>query len=256
MKRKSLLRALPTPSIADPAASSRYHFLNRFMDVKTGFFYLFSFALLFAAFRVITARNPVHAVLYLMLAFSQAAALWLLLRAEFLAIVLVLVYLGAVMVLFLFVVMMLDINVDVIRRGFWKNFPLAALIGALIALEMAAVVLGGFRSSSEIAMPLGTQINAAGAVDATIAVSNSKLLGILLYTQYLYPLEIAAVILLVAMIAAIALTLRERKDTKQIDPSVQVRVKPQDRLRVLKMSSVSPAKTAAAPAAAIEEPRR
>ena len=208
------------------------------MDIKTGFFYLFSCALLFAAFRVITARNPVHAVLYLMLAFSQAAALWLLLRAEFLAIVLVLVYLGAVMVLFLFVVMMLDINLDVIRRGFWKNFPLAAFIGALIALEMTAVVLGGYGSGVEPGVPV-----AAETGGAVLALSNSKLLGTLLYTQYLYPLEIAAVILLVAMIAAIALTLRERKDTKQIDPSLQVRVRPQDRLRVLKMSAVTVVQT-------------
>lgn len=112
------------------------------MDAKTGFFYLFSVVLLFAAFRVITARNPVHAVLYLILAFSQAAAVWLLLKAEFLAIALVLVYLGAVMVLFLFVVMMLDIHIDTVRKGFWKHFPLAAFIGALIALEMAAVLMG------------------------------------------------------------------------------------------------------------------
>ena len=119
------------------------------MDAKTGFFYLFSVVLLFAAFRVITARNPVHAVLYLILAFSQAAAVWLLLKAEFLAIALVLVYLGAVMVLFLFVVMMLDIHIDTVRKGFWKHFPLAALIGAVIALEMAAVLMGGFRGMEE-----------------------------------------------------------------------------------------------------------
>lgn len=115
------------------------------MDVKTGLFYLFAAVLLFAAFRVITARNPVYAALYLVLAFFQASAIWLLLRAEFLAISLVLVYVGAVMVLFLFVVMMLDINVDGLRQGFWKHFPLAAGVGALIALEMAAVLMGGFR---------------------------------------------------------------------------------------------------------------
>src|SRR6218665_852438 len=114
------------------------------MDAKTGFFYLFSVVLLFAAFRVITARNPVHAVLYLILAFSQAAAVWLLLKAEFLAITLVLVYLGAVMV-----VMMLDMHIDSLRRGFWKHFPLAASVGALIALEMAAVLMGGFRATDE-----------------------------------------------------------------------------------------------------------
>ncbi len=115
------------------------------MDVKTGLFYLFAAVLLFAAFRVITSRNPVYAALYLVLAFFQASAIWLLLRAEFLAISLVLVYVGAVMVLFLFVVMMLDINVDSLREGFWKHFPLAAGVGALIALEMAAVLMGGFR---------------------------------------------------------------------------------------------------------------
>jgi len=117
------------------------------MDVKTGFFYLFSVVLLFSAFRVVTARNPVHAVLFLMLAFSQASAVWLLLNAEFLAITLVLVYLGAVMVLFLFVVMMLDINVDTLRQGFWKNFPLAATLGAVVAFEMTAVLMSGFRLS-------------------------------------------------------------------------------------------------------------
>ena len=117
------------------------------MDVQTGFFYLFSLVLLFAAFRVVTARNPVHAVLFLMLAFSQASGIWLLLKAEFLAIVLVLVYLGAVMVLFLFVVMMLDINIDSLRQGFWKHFPVALAVGALISLEMAVVLIGGFRSS-------------------------------------------------------------------------------------------------------------
>ena len=115
------------------------------MDIRTGFFYLFSALLLFAAFRVITARNPVYAALYLVLAFFQAAAVWMLLKAEFLAISLVLVYVGAVMVLFLFVVMMLDINVDSLRAGFWKHFPIAASIGVLIALEMAAVLLGGFQ---------------------------------------------------------------------------------------------------------------
>src|SRR5215210_3354266 len=119
------------------------------MDIRTGFFYLFSAVLLFAAFRVITARNPVYAALYLVLAFFQAAAVWILLKAEFLAISLVLVYVGAVMVLFLFVVMMLDINVDSLRAGFWKHFPLAGLVGAIIALEMAAVLMAGFRLGEE-----------------------------------------------------------------------------------------------------------
>ena len=203
------------------------------MDAKTGFFYLFSVVLLFAAFRVITARNPVHAVLHLILAFSQAAAIWLLLKAEFLAIVLVLVYLGAVMVLFLFVVMMLDIHIDTIRRGFWKHFPLAAFVGVLIALEMAAVVIGGFRGMDE-PKAAAVVLDAAGQV---VPYSNAKALGKLLYTEYLYPVEIAAVILLVAMVAAIALTLRQRKDTKAIDPSMQVRVRARDRLQVVKLTA-------------------
>jgi NADH-quinone oxidoreductase subunit J len=200
------------------------------MDAKTGFFYLFSVVLLFAAFRVITARNPVHAVLYLMLAFSQASAVWLLLKAEFLAITLVLVYLGAVMVLFLFVVMMLDIDVDAMRKGFWKHFPLAAVMGAVVALEMAAVLLGGFRLSE-------APITAAMADSAAkgIQYSNAQEIGQLLYTQYLYPVEIAAVILLVAMIAAIALTLRQRKDSKFVDAADQVRVKSRDRMQLVKM---------------------
>ena len=125
------------------------------MDVKTGFFYLFAALLLFAALRVITARNPVHAVLFLMLSFSQAAAIWLLLRAEFLAITLVLVYLGAVMVLFLFVVMMLDIKIDALRLSFWKHFPLAATPGAVVVLALAAVVMTGFRVSEEPVGSLG-----------------------------------------------------------------------------------------------------
>ena len=203
------------------------------MDAKTGFFYLFSVVLLFAAFRVITARNPVHAVLHLILAFSQAAAIWLLLKAEFLAIVLVLVYLGAVMVLFLFVVMMLDIHIDTIRKGFWKHFPLAAFVGALIALEMAAVVIGGFRGMDE-PKAAAVVLDAAGQV---VPYSNAKARVKLLYTEYLYPVEIAAVILLVAMVAAIALTLRQRKDTKAIDPSMQVRVRARDRLQVVKLTA-------------------
>ena len=212
------------------------------MDVKTGFFYLFSVVLLFSAFRVVTARNPVHAVLFLMLAFSQASAIWLLLNAEFLAIALVLVYLGAVMVLFLFVVMMLDINVDTLRQGFWKNFPLAATLGAVVAFEMTAVLMSGFRLS---------QAPVAAVAAGAAPVSNSKALGILLYTEYLMPIQIAAAILLVAMVAAIALTLRQRKDSKAINPSIQVRVRAADRLQVVKMAATQVA-PAPAPAAAEE----
>jgi len=222
------------------------------MDVKTAFFYLLSLVMLFAAFRVITARNPVYAVLYLMLAFSQASGLWLLLRAEFLAIALVLVYLGAVMVLFLFVVMMLDISIDTLRQGFWRHFPLALAIGAVISLEMAMVLFGGFRIDEAPAVP-ETVVNAAGQA---VQYSNTQALGTLLYTQYLYPVEIAAVILLVAMVAAIALTLRERKDSKKIDPSRQVHVRAPDRFEMVKLAPTQaappPAEPAAAPAAAEE----
>ena len=213
------------------------------MDAKTGLFYVFAALMLFAAFRVITARNPVHAALYLVLAFFQAAAIWILLKAEFLAITLVLVYVGAVMVLFLFVVMMLDINLDGVRQGFWKHFPLAGSVGALIALEMSYVLMGGFREP-----PKATN----AAVQMGAQVSNTKELGKVLYSEYVYPLEIAAIILLVAIIAAIALTLRARKDSKSQNPSEQVRVKRADRVTLVKMKSVMPeAVTQVAPA--IEE---
>ena len=213
------------------------------MDVQSALFYAFSAVLLFAAFRVITARNPVHAALFLVLAFFQASALWLMLKAEFLAITLVLVYVGAVMVLFLFVVMMLDINIDSMRKGFWKHFPLAAVMGAVIALEMAAVLMGGFRVTAPPA--------AAAASQAAAEYSNTKELGKVLYSQYLLPLQAAAALLLVAIVAAIALTLRERKDSKAIDASEQVRVKRGDRVQLLKVqpSAVAPEP----PAAAAEE---
>ena len=201
------------------------------MEIKSALFYLFSAVMLFAALRVITSRNPVHAALYLVLAFFQASGIWMLLKAEFLSITLVLVYVGAVMVLFLFVVMMIDINLDALKKDFWKHFPLAAFIGAVLALEVASVLMGGFRSS---------QI----AVDSAVSgapVSNTRDLGVLLYTEYLYPLEIAAVILLVAIVSAIALTMRERKDTKAQDPGEQVKVKAADRLRMVKIEPVQQA---------------
>jgi NADH-quinone oxidoreductase subunit J len=204
------------------------------MSVTTGLFYLFSSVLLFAAFRVITARNPVHAALFLVLTFFQAAMVWMLLKAEFLSITLVLVYVGAVMVLFLFVVMMMDINVENMRAGFWKNFPLAAIVGVVIALEMAAVLMGGFRVIDDPHSAVNTATEAVGY-------SNTKELGKLLYTQYLYPLEVAAAILLVAMIAAIALTLRARKDSKYVYAGDQVRVKSRDRMTVIKMNATQAA---------------
>jgi NADH-quinone oxidoreductase subunit J len=151
-----------------------------------------------------------------------------------------------VMVLFLFVVMMLDVNVDALRAGFWKHFPVAAVVGVVIALEMAAVLMGGFRIAEEPrAGAAAVQAAASGAAE----VSNTRELGKLLYSQYLYPLEIAAVLLLVAIVAAIALTLRQRKDTRQIDPSLQVRVRARDRLQVIKMPPVT-----AAPAAQVAQP--
>ena len=194
------------------------------MDINTALFYVFSGVLLFASFRVITARSPVYAALFLVLAFFNAACVWMLLRAEFLAIALVLVYVGAVMVLFLFVVMMLDVGSEELREGFWKHFPVAALVAVVIALEMAAVLLPGFRVT-----------DAPIADAAALKLGNTKMLGIEVYTRYLYPLQIAAVLLLVAIIAAIALTLRRRKDSKYQNPSDQVRVRAVDRMRVVKM---------------------
>lgn len=210
------------------------------MDVKAGLFYVFAALLLFAAFRVVTARNPVHAALYLVWSFVQAAMIWLLLSAEFLAMALVLVYVGAVMVLFLFVVMMLDINFDNIRQGFWRHLPFAGVIGAVIVLEMAAVLMG-IRQSEPKAMAVVQSLGGHA--------SNTRDLGILLYTEYIYPVQIAAVILLVAIIAAIALTLRERKDSKHIGVDAQVRVHAKDRLRVVQIGATQPAQPLADTAA-------
>ena len=204
------------------------------MSVTTGLFYLFSAILLAAAFRVITTRNPVHAVLYLVLTFFQASMIWMLLKAEFLSLTLVLVYVGAVMVLFLFVVMMLDVNLEEMRSGFWKNFPLAAVLGILIVVEMSVVLMGGFQVSDSPNI-------LAATVNTGIELSNSKALGKLLYTQYIYPLEVATAILLVGMIAAIALTLRQRKDSKAIDAAAQVRVRAKDRMTVVKLAATQPA---------------
>jgi NADH-quinone oxidoreductase subunit J len=194
------------------------------MNTSSVLFYVFSAVLLVAAFMVITAKNTVHAALYLVLAFFNASCIWMLLQAEFLAITLVLVYVGAVMVLFLFVVMMLDIDTQRIRDGFWTHFPLAAFVGVLIALEMALVMKGGFNLPYAKPMP-----------PEVLKMGNAKALGVEIYTQYLYPVQIAAVLLLVAIIAAIALTLRKRKDSRSQDPAQQVRAQKADRVRVLKM---------------------
>ena len=197
------------------------------MTFQTFIFYFFSAVLMFAALRVITSRNPVHAALFLVLAFFTSAGLWLQLQAEFLAIALVLVYVGAVMVLFLFVVMMLDINLARMRAGFWRYLPLGAVVALLLVAEMALILARGYfdleGAPAPESMPAGY--------------SNTKELGRLVYTEYVYAFEIAAVILLVAIVAAIALTLRRRKDTKYQDPSAQIKVRREDRVRIVPMRS-------------------
>ncbi|MDH4059658.1 MAG: NADH-quinone oxidoreductase subunit J [Betaproteobacteria bacterium] len=191
--------------------------------LETIVFYAFAAILLGAALRVITARNPVHAALALVLAFFTAAGIWLLLRAEFLAITLLLVYVGAVMVLFLFVVMMLDVNLERLREGFWKNLPMAVVVGGIMAFELVAML-----ASRHFGSATSTRVVPAGY-------SNTRELGRVLYTQYVYAFEIAAVILLVAIIAAIALTLRRRKDTKALDPALQLAARREERVRLVSM---------------------
>ena len=197
------------------------------MTFPAAMFYLFAGVLLFAAVRVITARNPVHAALFLVLAFFTSAGIWIQLQAEFLAIVLVLVYVGAVMVLFLFVVMMLDINIERIRIGFWRYLPVGAVVALLLVVEMGFMVSGYYFSSQGAPPP----------PPLPPGYSNTKELGRLIYTEYVYPFEIAAVILLVAIVAAIALTLRRRKHTKYQDPTRQINVRRGDRVRIVQMPS-------------------
>lgn len=210
------------------------------MTFETIIFYTFAAIMLFAAGRVITARNPVHSALFLVLAFFTAAAIWMLLQAEFLAITLVLVYVGAVMVLFLFVVMMLDINLDKLREGFWRlEYLIPALLIAVLLVVEAAAILSGTRFGIE---------QTGVPVDHPAGYSNTKELGRVLYTQYVYPFELAAVLLLVAIVAAIALTHRGRKSTKAQDPGKQVLVKRNDRVRLVKMAAEKP--VSEAPAAA------
>lgn len=201
------------------------YFGLRFQDIV---FYTLAAILLFAALRVITTRNPVLAALNLVLAFFTAAGIWLLLQAEFLAIVLVLVYVGAVMVLFLFVVMMLDINLDKLREGFWSALPVALPVGGLMAVEMVMIV--GVRNFGvdRVNLPPSFPDN----------YSNTAALGRVLYTDYLLPFELASVVLLVAIVAAITLTLRDRKESKSMDPAKQVLVKKADRIRIIKMAAV------------------
>ena len=190
---------------------------------ETFLFYLFAAVLLASGLRVITARNPVHGALFLVLSFFTAAGLWLLLGAEFLAIALVVVYVGAVMVLFLFVVMMLDINLERVREGFWRNLPLALVVAVIMLTEMVGVLANRIYGTAPEAVPAGY--------------SNTRALGRILYTDYAFAFETAAVILLVAIIAAISLTLRRRKDTRAQDPSRQVRARPEERVRLVSMSA-------------------
>ncbi|MEO8009296.1 MAG: NADH-quinone oxidoreductase subunit J [Betaproteobacteria bacterium] len=197
------------------------------MDFRAVTFHFFAAVMIFAALRVITARNPVHSALFLVLAFFTAAGLWMLLEAEFLAIVLVLVYVGAVMVLFLFVVMMLDINLDRLREGYWDYLVPALIVAGVMLAEMVLILYGHYFGLE------GSPQTAAHAADY----SNTRELGRLIYTDYVYPFEIAAVILLVAIVAAIALTLRHRKDTKYIDPAQQLKVRRKDRVRMVSMPS-------------------
>ena len=196
------------------------------MSFEKFLFYVFAALLLWAATMVITRKNPVHSALFLVLAFFNCAALWMLAEAEFLAIALVLVYVGAVMVLFLFVVMMLDINIAEMRAGFVRNAPVAILVAAVMAVELIMVV-----GSANFSLAKDTLI--AKPADY----SNTEELGLMLFTQHLYAFEVAAVILLVGMIAAISLTMRRREGTKYQNPSKQVTVKAADRLRVIKMDS-------------------
>jgi NADH-quinone oxidoreductase subunit J len=197
------------------------------MEFKVFIFYFLSLVLVTAAIRVVTSRNPVHAALFLVLSFFTAGSLWLLLRAEFLAIALILVYVGAVMVLFLFVVMMLDINLERLRQGFWANLVPGLIVAGLMLTEMVTV-LGARHFSADV-------IPAPPAVPG--GYSNTKELGRLIYTDYVFAFELASVILLVAIIAAIALTMRKRKDTKRTDPAEQVAVKRSDRIRLVSMKA-------------------
>ena len=207
------------------------------MEFTTFVFYFFAAVLVFAGLRVITARNPVHAALFLVLAFFSAGGVWMLLSAEFLAITLVLVYVGAVMVLFLFVVMMLDIDFARLRVGFWKYLPVGAVVGVLLVIEMGLVLMKAFGGKE---MPPAASAIVAGRDTPIPCDSNTCELGRVLYTEYVYPFELAALILLVAMVAAVTLTLRRRpgkRAEKHISPEEQVAVRHEDRMVLVKMAS-------------------
>ena len=194
------------------------------MTFELFIFYLFSGVTLFSAVAVVTVRNPIYSALFLILAFFSSAATWVLLEAEFLGVVLVLVYVGAVMVLFLFVIMMLDIQIDTLKEGFIRYLPVGVLVAVAVAAEMILVVNSEvFKVDIPAPIPLN--------------VDNTKALGEVLYTEYVFPFEVAAVILVVAIIAAIVLTMRRRKGVKKQDPSKQVRTRREDRIRMVKMKA-------------------
>ena len=194
------------------------------MEFKTFVFYFLSAFLVYSALRVVTLRNPVHAALHLVLAFFSASGVWILLQAEFLAIALILVYVGAVMVLFLFVVMLLDINLDRLREGFWSYLPMGSIVALIMVAEMGLVLGGSYLNWFESDVP-----------QAAAGQSNVQAVGRLLFTNYVYPFELASVILLVGIVAAVSLTLRGKRKSKSVSPSQQVFVKSLDRVRVLKM---------------------
>jgi NADH-quinone oxidoreductase subunit J len=214
------------------------------MEFTTVLFYIFALLLTVSGLKVITSRNPVASALFLVLAFFNAAAIWMLLQAEFLAILLVLVYVGAVMVLFLFVVMMLDINLDVLRRDFRRFVPMATIVGAIIVIETALILWHGYGATVQPVRD--TTAAVAGAADW----SNTRLIGKIIYTDYIFAFEVAGLVLLVAIIAAIALTTRHAKDSKRQKISDQVQVRASDRVRVVKMASEKTVATEAAEAAA------
>src|ERR1700754_1972613 len=217
------------------------------MEFTTVLFYIFALLLTVSALKVITSRNPVSSALFLVLAFFNAAAIWMLLQAEFLAILLVLVYVGAVMVLFLFVVMMLDINVDVLRRDFKRFVPLASIVGAIIVIETALILWHGYGATTT---PLRDASAGAGVSGAAL-MPNTQLIGKVIYTDYIFAFEIAGLVLLVAIIAAVALTTRHQKDSKRQRISDQVAVRSQDRVRIVKMKpEVAPAPEPTEPATA------
>jgi NADH-quinone oxidoreductase subunit J len=198
------------------------------MDITAILFWVFSAILMFAGVRVITAQNPVHAALALVLCFFQAAFIWMLLKAEFLAITLVLVYVGAVMVLFLFVVMMLDIDFAAMRDGFKRYLLIGSIVAAVLVFEISAIVVKGFYK------PL------AGLPASSATVGQTKVLGLAMFQQYAFAVEVASIILLVAIVAAVALTLRKRKDVRYNDPQAAIRTKAKDRMRIIKMDSIKP----------------